>query len=269
MGDPQLYETLMVPLESPRGATLAASMSDGWAARCSHLISCYEPQVHGAWCALASTVIALRALGFVDVPSQQQLFDRHIAALGGMRNGISLTQLDTLLSSLVASTDVAVSLRVGHESTELAQTLHTDLLTGEADDSVLLVNFLRLLGGQWTGHCEFPTLGTQAFLSGWYRWLLPAWSDCLRPSCALPAGSIACGLGFEEGPGSEPFVLILDVAAHKVSTPHWVPLGTLAQCICTRNRFGEARGCGCRLLSSPPAPFSTEPGAVASWVIEY
>lgn len=202
--DPGSYEAHMVPLDSTRGQALAASLTDGWASRAAELVACFEPQEHGAWCALASSAIALRALGASAVPSQRQLYDRHFAA--GMRNGVSLTQLHALMQeTLLAALAVDVALRIGDDGARLVETLSADLLLGEADGSVVLINFLRQLGGHWTGH----------------------WS-------------VLGGIAFDEVDG-EPYALVLDVAAHKAA-PHWVPLPLLAACICTRNRFGESRG---------------------------
>jgi hypothetical protein len=87
--DPSTYETHMIDLDTPAGQALATHMSDGWATRYAVLLSLFEPQLNGAWCALASAVIGLRSVGVEAVPTQQQLYERFILTrAGGMSNGV-------------------------------------------------------------------------------------------------------------------------------------------------------------------------------------
>ena len=201
---PHLYQVHLTELESPAGQRLAASMTDAWAERCAVLLSAFEPQAHPAWCALASTVVAWRALGLSSVPTQQSLCNYYTAMFGGECRGISLTQLEVMLQTFAA--DANASLRVhccaGDVADELLVSLLGDL---ESEGSFVLVNFLRQLNGSWTGH----------------------WS--------VIAG-IAC-----DADGTDKHALVLDVAAHKIG-PHWVALPLIVACMATRNHLNQSRG---------------------------
>ena len=204
---PADYGTQLVPLDSAAGQRLALTMSEGWRVRASLLHAAFEPQQEGSWCALASTVVALRAMrstvpeGLVALPTQRQLFDEYQP-----RGGVSLSELDAVLRSVAdlrCSGLLRVELHAGHEREMLHNDLFNDLLLGEADNSTILINYMRLLNGMWTGH----------------------WS-------------VLGGLALD---GEKSYALVLDVAAHKVAV-HWIPLAMLVACICTLNSRGECRG---------------------------
>ena len=221
--DPANYESQMVSLMSPAGQVLTAQMSDEWAARSALLLDCFEAQVNGAFCALASTVIGLRVLRATSptlihtgrLPTQDELFNEYIRCRpGGMQGGVSLGELFELLCDYSArrcSKRLQVELHASHDAGQTLRQLHADLLLASSDQSVILVNFKRRLHGQWTGH--WSVLGGVVDVS--------------------PRGSM---------------VLVLDVAAHKVGA-HWIPLSMLVGCISTVNARGEFRGY-LRVLSS-------------------
>lgn len=200
---PSSYEKHLVLLESKTGQQLAACMTDGWAERCALLLSMFEAQKEGSWCSFASTRIAFRAMGVTDM-SQRQLLDAFYRT-DRMNSGVSLGMLNRFLRTLTAElgADVVVQCAAGEDYNSLLTALGSDLLLAEADGSVLLINFLRLLRGSWMGH----------------------WSV----------------LGGISHDGPLAYALVIDVAAHRIG-PHWVPLPLLASCIATRNGLGEARG---------------------------
>ena len=86
---------------------------------------------------------------------------------------------------------------------ELADSMLLDLFE-HSSDSVLLVNLLRRVGGQWSGY-----------------WVLLG--------------------GFAMHARHEAYVLVLDVAAHKLAH-HWLPVDYLTTCMHTQNSRGELRG---------------------------
>jgi len=241
------YEARIIALCSAEGQLLAGSLSDAWAARLATLLDLFEPQEHGAWCGYASTRIALRHCMRVAVPSQREMYDictrdGSIKPGGSMAGGLSMAQLERI-ARLVAlargdlhllsdvngdsgapelelvygaanpASDVngasgapELELVYGADRAEFEARLVSDLDRSLEDGSVVLVNFLRSLGGTRGGH----------------------WS---------PIG----GLSVPHGGGGEAYVLLLDVAAHRLGL-HWVPLGLLVACCCTLNYYGTPRG---------------------------
>ena len=215
---PADYEAYLVLLDDAEGQRIAASLSAGWFKRAQALLAAFEPQADGAWCSFASTVIALRALGAPHVPTQRVLYDDFVRALGGMRGGVSLSELHTFLgqaSATYCGSRLSVELQPAHERQRVLDELFGALLLGEADGSVVLINFARQLAGQWTGH----------------------WS--VLGGVAIDERSVA-------------YALVLDVAAHKVGV-HWVPLEMIAACLCTRNVRDEVRGWLRVSMSAPEA----------------
>ena len=228
--DPASYELHLVPLASAEGQRIAGNLSDGWAIRLAALDAAYEAQAEASWCAFASGVVALRALAStgadVSVPTQQALRDLHVRTRSAQSGGgVSLAELDVLLRGIVGSS-VEVHRQSGDEYDSLLASLGADLLLGESDGSVVLINLLRLLGGHWMGH----------------------WSVIGALSAHADDGSCA-------------YALVLDVAAHKVEH-HWVPLELLARCLCTRNARGESRGY--LRLAPPPAAWAGGAAAAAA-----
>jgi len=210
--DPGCYESHLTLLDDPAGQRIAECMSEGWATRAAVLLSAFEAQANGAWCALAASVIALRTInyaaeGLILVPTQRELHDEYVHA-NGLQGGVSLSELDAILR-LVSVVRCASALQVefhpGHDQQQTLSSLYSDLLLAEQDGSVLLVNFLRQLRGVWTGH----------------------WS-------------VLGGLAVDARTGAR-HVLVLDVAVHKIGC-HWVPLEMIVACICTVNHRKESRG---------------------------
>lgn len=209
------YEARMVDLHTAEGQQLAGCLSDEWAARMSFLLDAFEPQAHPAWCGYASLRIALRSCGAVRVPTQQEMYEivsrdasvKPVRPDGSMAGGLSMSQLERIVH-LVATTDLGFALDAelvyGAERSQFEARLVADLCASLEDGSVVLVNLLRTLGGRYGGH----------------------WS---------PLG------GLTMSAGGEAYVLLLDVAAHRLGL-HWVPLRMLVACCCTLNMHGTPRG---------------------------
>lgn len=209
------YESRIVHLHSAEGQLLAGCLSDDWAARMGLLLDAFEPQAHPAWCGFASLRVALRSCGAVRVPTQQEMYDlvsrdaaiKPVRPGGPMAGGLSMSQLERIVH-LVGTTDVgltpSVELVYGAERSQFEARLVADLCASLEDGSVVLVNLLRTLGGRYGGH----------------------WS---------PLG------GLTVSPSGEAYVLLLDVAAHRLGL-HWVPLRMLVACCCTLNMHGTPRG---------------------------
>lgn len=142
--DPGCYESHLTLLDDPAGQRIAECMSEGWATRAAVLLSAFEAQTNGAWCALAASVIALRTInyaaeGLILVPTQRELHDEYVHA-NGLQGGVSLSELDAILR-LVSEVRCASALQVefhpGHDKQQTLSSLYSDLLLAEQDGSVL------------------------------------------------------------------------------------------------------------------------------------
>lgn len=228
----ETYEQHAIPLDSPGGAALAAAMSDGWAVRCAHIMSGYEPQAEGSWCGIASLVIVLRTLQLAgEVPSQYGIFKGFVQGGGkvvpggSMRHGLSMAQEQQLCA--LALGKLGARFRVVREPAAdagLANRLGQQLRAAESSDAHFLVNLLRYLpsehkGGRGVAH----------------------WSPLA---------------GYVERE-AESYALFLDVAAPRIGA-HWVPLRLLGACMATRNMHNEPRGY-LRLEPEPGPGCSTDP----------
>jgi len=215
------YEAQLVLLDSDEGQQLASFMSDEWAVRLTALINAFEPQEEPSGCAVAATVVALRVLSGRSERADPlltqdrcfvELFSCHVQTVGrGLVSGVSMAELVATLADasawlrlpgLSVIREPAVGAPGGASEQMFCDTLLLDLLE-HCGDSVMLVNLLRCVAGQWTGH--WVVLGGFSMLA------------------------------------DVPHVLILDVAAHKLKH-HWLPAMALVKCMLTLNSRGEPRG---------------------------
>ena len=126
-----------------------------------------------------------------------------------MAGGLSMAQLERIVRLVAPApanggVHLDLDLIYGAELGEFEALLVADLHESLDSGCVLMVNFLRTLHGRRGGH----------------------WS---------PIGGMATSASGEQ------FVLLLDVAAHRLGL-HWIPLRLMAICCCTLNIHGTPRG---------------------------
>lgn len=206
------YERALVPLNSEKGQIFAAHLSDAALPRLCAASDSYEAQSEPSWCGMAAIRMGLRTLSalFPDrlshdvanaftqdvICSIEQQARGQPSTARGLRAGLSLAEAAALLADLGLHGILHVRLRSAADA-KFEAGASLDLA---AADQVMLVNVLRQVRGQSTGH-----------------WM------------------VVCATTHVNG---DTWALILDPAANKLG-PHWLPEAMLLSSMATLNYRGE------------------------------